>query len=89
MTWKVEFDPRAEKELNGLGKKVSRRILKYLFSRIATFENPHRFGDPLRLNLTELWKYRIGDYRVICDIRDRILVVLVIRIGHRRNVYID
>jgi mRNA interferase RelE/StbE len=87
MAWAIEFDPQAEKELAQLDKQHARRILEYLAERIATDEDPRRFGAPLRHNLTGLWKYRIGDYRVICQIKDDVLIVLVVRIGHRRLVY--
>ena len=87
MTWRVEFDSQAEKELDRLDPQHAKRILKYLFERIATDENPRRFGDPLRSNLAGLWKYRVGNYRIICDIQDDVLLVLVLRIGHRREVY--
>ena len=87
MPWRVEFDARAEKELDRLDPQDAKRILKYLFERIETDEDPRRFGDSLRSNLAGLWKYRIGNYRVICDIQDKVLLVLVIRIGHRREVY--
>ena len=87
MTWTVEFDPRAAKELDQIDRQQAKRILNYLFNRIATNEDPRRFGEPLRKDLTGLWKYRIGNYRVICDIQDDALIVLVVRIGHRRRVY--
>lgn len=87
MAWTVEFDPQAEKELDRLDSQQAKRILKYLFERIATDKDPRRFGDPLRSNLAGLWKYRVGDYRVICEIQDEILLVLVVRVGHRRKVY--
>lgn len=61
--------------------------MKYLSDRIASPEDPRRFGAPLQHNLSGLWKYRIGDYRVICDIQDDTVTVLVVRIGHRRQVY--
>jgi mRNA interferase RelE/StbE len=87
MAWTVEFDPQAEKELDRLDSQQAKRILKYLFERIATDKDPRRFGDPLRSNLAGLWKYRVGDYRVICEIQDEVLLVLVVRVGHRRKVY--
>jgi len=87
MAWTVEFDPQAEKELDRLDSQQVKRILKYLFERIATDKDPRRFGDPLRSNLAGLWKYRVGDYRVICEIQDEVLLVLVVRVGHRRKVY--
>lgn len=87
MAWTVEFDRQAEKELDRIDPQYAKRILKYLSERIATDKDPRRFGAPLRHDLTGLWKYRVGDYRVICDIQDNTLLVLVVRIGHRRHVY--
>ena len=87
MTWSVEFDDRAAKELRKLDKQAQRDILRYLHERIATPEDPRRFGRPLSRNLAGLWRYRIRDYRVICNIKDDRLVVLVLRTGHRKDVY--
>ena len=97
MAWKVEFQKDAEKELARIDRQQAKRILRYLFERIATEEDPRRFdateedprrfGDGLKSNLAGLWKYRIGDYRVICEIQDVVVKVVVVRIGHRREVY--
>lgn len=85
--WKVEYDEKATRELLKLDKQTARRIKKYLDERIAMDENPRRFGEPLAENLTGLWRYRVGDYRVIAEIQDDVLLVLVLQAGHRRNVY--
>jgi len=85
--WKVEFDDRARKELRKLDNHVQNNILQYLRERIATHKNPHRFGTPLRKNLSGLWRYRIGNYRIICHIKDDVLTVRVLHIGHRKEVY--
>jgi len=87
VTRKVEFDERARKELRKLDNSAQRNILDYLRKKIATDEDPRRFGDPLRKNLSGFWKYRIGVYRVICDIVNDTVTVRVIRIGHRKDVY--
>jgi len=87
MAWKVEIDPEAEKELDRLDPQHAKRILRFLFKRIATNEDPKRFGDPLKRNFSCLWKYRVGDYRVVCDIQEQIFTVLVVMIDHRRKVY--
>lgn len=87
MAWTIEIDKAAKKELAKLDKSVADRILRFLAERIATDENPRRFGEPLAENLTGLWKYRIGDYRVIAEIQDTVFVVLVLRAGHRSKVY--
>jgi len=87
MIWRVEFDDRARKELRKLDRQAQSMILSYLRDRIATDDDPCRFGDPLRKNMSGFWKYRIGPYRVICDIREHIVTVRVLRVGHRKNVY--
>jgi mRNA interferase RelE/StbE len=85
--WTVEFDERARRELRKLSPEVQKTILRYLRERIAGSSDPRQFGKPLRINLAGLWRFRIGDYRLICRLEDDRLVVLVIKIGHRREVY--
>ncbi len=87
MAWTVEFQKDAEKELGKLDRQQAKRILRYLYKKIATDEDPRRFGDGLKSNLAGLWKYRIGDYRAICDIQDAVVKVIVVRVRHRREVY--
>ena len=87
MQWAYSFDERALKELKKLGKQAQREILKYLDERIATEEDPSRFGKALRGDLAGLWRYRVGDYRMICSLREGQMLVLVLRVGHRRDVY--
>ncbi len=87
MTWTIEFDAAAAKELRKLDKGTQQEILRYLRQRIATDEDPRRFGKPLSRELAGLWRYRIRNYRVICNIEDGKLIVLVIRVGHRKDVY--
>ena len=87
MTWTVEFDDRAAKDLRKLDKQAQRDILRYLRERISTDEDPRRFGRPLSGNFAGLWRYRIRDYRLICNIEDDRLVVLVLHTGHRKDVY--
>lgn len=87
MTWRVEVDERARKELRKLDRRAQANILSYLRTRIATDEDPRRFGDPLRKNLSGFWKYRVGAYRIICDIVEDVVTVRVVRIGHRKDVY--
>ena len=85
--WTVEFDDRARRELRKLGAETQRTILKYLRERIAIAADPRQQGKPLRQNLAGLWRYRVGDYRLICRIEDNRLVVLVLQLGHRQDVY--
>ena len=87
MAWKIEFDPAALKELEKLDKPVKRRISKFLHERVARLDNSRQVGASLQGSLSGFWKYRVGDYRLICSLEDDRLVVLVLRVGHRREVY--
>lgn len=85
--WQVAWDERALKELKKIDKQAQKDIIEYLKNRIATEESPRRFGKALVGNKASLWRYRIKDYRLICNIEDGNLVVLVLRASHRKNVY--
>ena len=87
MLWKVEFEREAEKELDRIDRQHAKRILRYLFERIESPDDPRRFGEALKQNFSNFWKYRVGNYRIICDIQDETVTVLVVRVGHRRKVY--
>jgi len=88
MAWAIEFAPEAVRELNKLDPQTSRRILKFLRDRVAQLKDPRSIGGSLKgSKLGEFWKYRVGDYRLICRIEDQRVLVLVLRIGHRRDVY--
>lgn len=87
MAWRVEISDTAKRELKKLGKQAQREILDYLKQRIETDESPQRFGSPLRRSLAGLWRYRVGDHRIICEIRQSEVVVLMLRVGHRSKVY--
>ena len=85
--WQVAWDERALKELKKLDKQAQSDIIGYLKNRIVTEESPRRFGKALVGNKAGLWRYRIKDYRLICNIEDGNLVVLVLRASHRKNIY--
>ena len=85
--WRVEFDRDAARDLRKLGKPAQHEILRYLRTRIATAEDPRRFGRALTRDLKGLWRYRVGDYRIVAKIEDDCFIVLVVTIGHRREVY--
>jgi mRNA interferase RelE/StbE len=87
LTWNVELDDRARKELRKLDKPLQKEILNYLKERIATKDDPRRFGKPLSYDKYGLWRYRVQDVRIICRIYDDSLLVLVVRVGHRKIVY--
>ncbi|MGE0752117.1 MAG: type II toxin-antitoxin system RelE/ParE family toxin [Variibacter sp.] len=85
--WRVEFDARAARDLRKLDRTAQQLILRYLRARIATADDPRRFGRALTGDLKGLWRYRIGDYRIVAKIEDDRLIVLVVTVGHRREVY--
>ncbi len=87
MIWTVEYDPRAVQDLKKLDRSVQSEIVDYMDARIATAEDPRRFGKPLRGGKFGLWRYRVRDHRIICELHDRRLVVLVVAVGHRSTVY--
>ena len=88
MAWKVELDPAAERELGKIDQQTARRILAFLHGRVAQLDDPRSIGEALKgSKLGEFWKYRVGDYRIIADIEDSALRVLVVRVGNRREVY--
>jgi mRNA interferase RelE/StbE len=87
LTWKIEWDDAAISMMGRIDYETQRRIYRYLASRIATDANPRRFGKALSGNQAGLWRYRVGDHRIVCKIEDHQLIVLVLRVGHRRLVY--
>jgi mRNA interferase RelE/StbE len=88
LAWTVEFDASAAKELRKLDPAIARRIVAFLRERIATLDDVRSIGEALRGDtLGEFWKCRLGDYRIVARIVHRRLVVIVVRIGHRREVY--
>ena len=88
MAWKVEISLLADRELSKLDPQHAQRILRFLFERVARLDNPRSIGQALHgSRLGEFWKYRVGDYRLICKIEDDRLLVLVLRIGRRNEIY--
>ena len=88
MAWAIEFSIEADRELASLDPQHAKRILKFLRERVAKLDDPRSLGKPLQeTRLGEFWRYRVGDYRLICKIQDEVLIVLVLRIGHRKEIY--
>ena len=87
MTWKIEFDAGVEKDLKKLGHPAQKKILKYIKEKIMTSGNPRLLGKPLSGKLSDIWRYRIGDYRLLAKVEDEKFVILVIHVGHRKDVY--
>ena len=85
--WRVEFDSAAVRDLRKLGHEAQRRVTQFLRTRIATSGDPRRLGRALTGDLKGLWRYRVGDYRIVAAIEDDRFVVLVVTVGHRREVY--
>ena len=87
MAWTIEFRPNARSELRRLDPPVQRRPIQYLEQRVIVLGDPRQLGKPLRGDKGQLWSYGAGDYRIICTIEDQRLVVIVISVRHRREVY--
>lgn len=88
MAWSLELSPLAQKNLSQLDQQVARRILKFLHERIVPLDDPRSIGEALKgSRLGEFWKYRVGDYRIIARIEDGQVMIFVVRIGNRREVY--
>ncbi|MBD5780983.1 type II toxin-antitoxin system RelE/ParE family toxin [Pelagicoccus sp. NFK12] len=87
MSWDYRITDWAIKQLRKLGPEASRRVIAFLDERIKDSADPRQFGKALRGELGEFWRYRVGDYRVLCRIEDGEFVVLVVKVGHRSDVY--
>ena len=87
MSWDYSFNESALKQLKKLGRQAQLEILHYLDERVAGEGDPRRFGKGLKADLSGLWRYRVGDYRILCQIQEQKLQVLVVSVGHRREVY--
>jgi len=87
LAWKIEYDEGALADLKKLDRQIQREILDYMKKRVGASEDPRAFGKPLRHSKFGLWRYRVRDYRIICELRDAQLSVLVVAVGHRSIVY--
>jgi mRNA interferase RelE/StbE len=87
VNWVCRFSESARRELLKLDRQTQKDLVAYLEKRIASKEDPRRFGKPLKAELAGLWRYRVRDYRLVCQIKDEVMLVLVISVGHRKNVY--
>ena len=87
MAWTIEYDEGALADLKKLDRQIQREVLEYIEKRIGGAEDPRTFGKPLRHSKFGLWRYRVRDYRIICELRDAQLRVLVVALGHRGTTY--
>lgn len=86
MAWRIEIDKDVQREMKKLDKQVAKRITDKL-REVSQLDDPRSMGKGLTGNLAGLWRYRVGDYRIICDIEDGVLLILVVDVAHRREVY--
>ena len=88
MVWQIEVSDAAKKQLARMGRVEAKRITAFLRMRVAALDDPRQLGGPLQgAHFAGLWRYRVGDYRVLVDIQDQIVTVIVVGIGHRGEVY--
>ena len=88
LVWQIEFSTTAKKQLKNLDKPVAKKILKWLNERLLLGVNPRLWGKQLTGNdFGDMWRYRVGDYRILCVIKDRIVTIEVISLGHRKEIY--
>jgi mRNA interferase RelE/StbE len=88
MAWRVELSDTAAKQLCKLDPQVTKRILTFLRDRVAKLDDPRSIGEALHgKKLGDFWKYRVGDWRIIADLDDGVMLITVIRLGNRREIY--
>jgi len=88
LAWQIEFDESAKKELAKLDRQVARRLIDFLKNRVLNQRDPRSVGQALRgSTLGEFWKCRVGDFRIIASIQDERMIVLVLRVGNRSDIY--
>jgi mRNA interferase RelE/StbE len=88
MNWAIKLSRKAERDVDQLDAQVARRIFRFLYERVAKLEDPRSIGEALKgSELGDLWKYRVGDYRIIANIEDRRICIVIVRVGNRREIY--
>jgi mRNA interferase RelE/StbE len=87
LAWTLRISETAKRQLKKLDRSTAQTLLRYLNRLLLETENPRQRGKPLTADRAGMWRYRVGDYRVVCDIQDSELVVLVLQVGHRSEVY--
>ncbi|SPE45711.1 Addiction module toxin, RelE/StbE family [Candidatus Sulfotelmatobacter sp. SbA7] len=87
MAWTIEITRTAEKQITKLHRQAQQAIVRFLRGRLAGTENPRQWGRPLQGEKRGLWRYRVGDYRLICDLQDERITVVVLQVGHPKDVY--
>jgi len=86
-TWRIEITRTATKQITKLDRQAQESILKFLRERLSQADDPRQWGKALQGEKRGLWRYRVGDYRLICDIQDARITILVLELGHRKDIY--
>jgi len=86
-TWRIEITRTAEKQITKLSRSAQKLVQRFLRERLRSAENPRQWGKPLHGEKRSLWRYRVGENRLICDIQDEKLLVLLLEVGHRKDIY--
>jgi mRNA interferase RelE/StbE len=87
LAWTIEITRTAEKQIKKLGRQAQQSIIRFLRERLQPAQNARQWRKPLQGDKRGLWRYRVGDYRLICDIQNVRITVLVLRVGHRKDIY--
>jgi mRNA interferase RelE/StbE len=87
LAWRIEITRTASKQITKLDPQVQKSILHFMRERLSSADNPRQWGRALQGEKRGLWRYRVGDYRLICDIQDEKITILVLELGHRKEVY--
>lgn len=87
ITFRVEWSVRAQKQLKKMNRTISELILRWVYKNLDGCENPRRHGKALTANRTGQWRYRVGDYRLIAEIQEEEIVILILSVGHRKEIY--
>ncbi|MBF0429285.1 MAG: type II toxin-antitoxin system RelE/ParE family toxin [Magnetococcales bacterium] len=87
MAWTVEIRETAAKQIARLDPPNKARLVRFMRERLHGTQDPRSVGQPLKGEFAGLWRYRVGDYRLVCHLREEIVTVIVLEVGHRREVY--
>ncbi|MGK0309283.1 MAG: mRNA interferase RelE/StbE [Lentimonas sp.] len=87
MSWEYKLSEKAIKQFKKLDKQATKQIFSYLDERIIGTEDPRQSGKQLKGELNNIWRYRTGDYRILCQLQDKVFIVLILEVGHRKNIY--
>jgi mRNA interferase RelE/StbE len=87
LPWTIEVSSSAERALRKLDRQIARRIAEFIDTRLNGADDPRQFGKALHGSLDRYWGYRVGDYRLICELKDQVVTIVLIGIGHRSDIY--